>query len=197
MQSVNSVNTNQIYLNKLAQPQNQVAFKGTPDLEALRSKQDEFIRMSENSDNNGIMGKISKFASKALGVAIAFTATKICLGKAADMITGTLGKGTDKIVEKIGEKSAENASKVTNLVDKVKKLNIDKIVVNTIAGGAALGVAMKDFGLVKKPVSEQTEDLVNNAIDKATDNNYNSYDSNPTSGSYDEPDLDLDHDDDV
>ena len=53
MQSVNSVNTNQIYLNKLAQPQNQVAFKGVPDLDALRSKQDEFIRMSENSDSNG------------------------------------------------------------------------------------------------------------------------------------------------
>ena len=185
MQSVNSINTNQIYLNKLAKPQGQVSFKGgTPDLATLREKQDEFRRMSENSDDNGILGKISKFATKALGVAIAFTATKICLGK-----------GTDKVVEKIGEKSAENAGKVTNLVDRVKKLNIDKIVVNTIAGGAALGVAMKDFGLVKKPVSEQTEDLVDNAIDKASADSYN--DDSPTSGSYDEPEFDTHDDDDV
>lgn len=195
MQSVNSINTNQIYLNKLAGPQNQVAFKGTPDLETLRSKQDEFIRMSENSDNNGIMGKISKFASKALGVAIAFTATKICLGKAADMITGALGKGTDKIVQEVGKKSAENAGKLSSVVDKVKNWKLDQIAVNVIAGGAALGVAMKDFGLVKKPVSEQTEDLVDNAIDKANSDNYN-YDS-PTSGSYDEPDYDTNNDDDV
>ncbi len=93
------------------------------------------------------------------------------------------------------EKSAENAGKVTNLVDRVKKLNIDKIVVNTIAGGAALGVAMKDFGLVKKPVSEQTEDLVDNAIDKASADSYN--DDSPTSGSYDEPEFDTHDDDDV
>ena len=151
MQSVNSINTNQIYLNKLAKPQGQVSFKGgTPDLATLRDKQDEFSRMSENSD---------------------------------------------EVVEKIGEKSAENAGKVTNLVDKVKKLNIDKIVVNTIAGGAALGVAMKDFGLVKKPVSEQTEDLVDNAIDKASADSYN--DDSPTSGSYDEPEFDTHDDDDV
>ncbi len=196
MQSVNSINTNQIYLNKLAKPQGQVSFKGgTPDLATLRDKQDEFRRMSENSDDNGILGKISKFATKALGVAIAFTATKICLGKAADMITGALGKGTDKIVEQVGKKSAENAGKVTNLVDRVKKLNIDKIVVNTLAGGAALGVAMKDFGLVKKPVSEQTEDLVDNAIDKASADSYN--DDSPTSGSYDEPEFDTHDDDDV
>ncbi len=195
MQSVNSINTNQIYLNKLARPQGQVSFKGgTPDLATLRDKQDEFRRMSENSDDNGILGKISKFATKALGVAIAFTATKICLGKAADMITGTLGKGTDKIVEEVGKKSAENAGKLTKFVDKVKNLKLDQIAVNVVAGGAALGVAMKDFGLVKKPVSEQTEDLVDNAIDKANADSYN-YDS-PTSGSYDEPDFDTNNNDD-
>ena len=193
MQSVNSINTNQIYLNKLAKPQGQVSFKGgTPDLATLRDKQDEFRRMSENSNDNGILGKVSKFATKALGVVIAFTATKICLGKAADMITGTLGKGTDKIVEEVGKRSAENAGKLTNAVSKVKKLNIDKIVVNTIAGGAALGVALKDFGLVKKPVSDQTEDLVENAIDKANADNYNNDSS--TSGDYDEPDFDTNND---
>jgi len=181
MQSVNNINT-QIYLNNLAKPKAQVVFKGgAPDLDALRSKQDEFRRMSENADDNGFMGKISKFASKAIGVAIAFTATKICLGKAADMITGTLGKGADKVIEKVGEKSAENADKVTKCIDKVKSLNLDKIAVNIIAGGAALGVAMKDFGLVKKNVSDTTENLVENSIDKAQGNSYNDY-------SYDDPD---------
>jgi len=175
MQTVNNVNT-QTYLNKLAQPKAQVAFRGgVPDLDTLRSKQDEFRRMSENSDENGIMGKLSKFASKAIGVVIAFTATKICLGKAADMITGTLGKGANTIIEKVGEKSAQNADKVTKIVDKVKGLNLDKIAVNVIAGGAALGVAMKDFGLVKKNVSDATENLVENSIDKAQGNSYNDY----------------------
>ena len=177
MQTVNNINT-QTYLNNLAKPKSQVAFKGgVPDLDTLRSKQDEFRRMSENADDKGVMGKISKFASKAIGVVIAFTATKICLGKAADMITGTLGKGADKVIEKVGEKSVENADKVTKMIDKVKKLNIDKIAVNVIAGGAALGVAMKDFGLVKKNVSDATENLVENSIDKAQGNSYNDYSS--------------------
>ena len=59
---------------------------------------------------------------------------------------------------------------------------IQKVVVNTIAGGAAIGVAMKDFGLVKKQVSDSTENLVDNAVDNASGSSYNTSGSN--SGDY-------------
>ncbi|MBR1943443.1 hypothetical protein IJ843_06880 [bacterium] len=178
-----------------------VSFKGgTPDLDALRAKQDEFRRMSEQSGgDNGILGKLGNFASKAIGVVIAFTATKICLGKAADMITGYMGKAADKAVATVSEKAAEKAvgktaeeaakltakaDKLVKMVDKVKSSKIDKYAVNIIAGGAALGVAMKDFGLVNKSVSDSTENLVDNAIDNANGNGYNSYGSSSSGGDY-------------
>lgn len=173
---------------------------GAPDLDALRAKQDEFRRMSEQAGGNqGIIGKLGQFATKAIGVVIAFTATKICLGKAADMITGYLGKAADKAVatatEKVAEraagKTAEEAAKLTakadklaKFVDKVRNSKIDQYAVNIIAGGAALGVAMKDFGLVKKDVSSSTENLVDNAIDNASGNGYNSYGSSSASNDF-------------
>jgi len=177
-----------------------VSFRGeAPDLDALRAKQDEFRRMSEQAgEKGGILGKMGSFASKAIGVVIAFTATKICLGKAADMITSTIGKYADKAVAKAAEKAAEKAAgktaeeaakitahsdKLAKIVDKIRKSKIDQYAVNIIAGGAAMGVAMKDFGLVNKQVSESTENLVDHAIDNANGNPYNGYGS--PSGDYD------------
>ena len=88
-------------------------------------------------------------------------------------------------------KTAEEAAKLTakadklvKMVDKVKSSKIDKYAVNIIAGGAALGVAMKDFGLVNKSVSDSTENLVDNAIDNANGNGYNSYGSSSSGGDY-------------
>ena len=103
--TVNSINLAQSLHSSadiVNQSKTNVAFKGgTPDLDALRAKQDEFRRMSEQAgQSSGILGKLGGFATKATGVVIAFTATKICLGKAADMITGTLGKYADKAVSK-------------------------------------------------------------------------------------------------
>ncbi|MBR2525467.1 hypothetical protein IKE67_03270 [bacterium] len=195
--TVNSINLAQsLHSSADLQQQNRanVSFKGeTPDLDALRAKQDEFRRMSEQAGGDtGILGKMGKFATKAIGVVIAFTATKICLGKAADMITGTLGKYADKAVAKASEKAAEKAAgkaaeeaakitaksdKLAKVVEKIKNSKIDKYAVNIIAGGAAVGVAMKDFGLVKKQVSDNAENLVDHAIDNANGSGYNSYGS--------------------
>lgn len=50
---------------------------------------------------------------------------------------------------------------------KVLASKVQRYAVNVVAGGAALGVAMKDFGLVKKEVSDSTENLVERSIDKA------------------------------
>ena len=175
-----------------------IAFRGEmPDLDALRAKQDEFKRMSEQSaEKGGPIAKMGAFASKAIGVLIAFTATKICLSKAADLFTGNLGKFVDKTVEKIEKKAEEKAAaavlgktaeetlaitnqimskpdKIKSFVNKVKAAKIDEKIISLIAGGAAIGVAMKDFGLVNKEVSSNTQHLVDNAIDKANENNYN------------------------
>ncbi|MBR1680659.1 hypothetical protein IJ707_02595 [bacterium] len=199
--TVNSINLAQQLVTPSGKNQTNVSFKGgTPDLDALRAKQDEFRRMSEQAgENNGIIGKLGSFATKAIGVVIAFTATKICLGKAADMITSHLGKAADKAVskvsekvsEKAAEKTAEEAAKLTakadklaKIVDTVRKSKVDKYAVNIIAGGAALGVAMKDFGLVNKQVSDRTENLVDDAIDNANGNSYNSYGSSSSGGDY-------------
>ena len=106
------------------------------------------------------------------------------------MISGTVGKYTNsatqkaiealnkKAAEKTGEEAAKLAEKATKLAEKFEKSKvltdkIQKVVVNTIAGGAAIGVAMKDFGLVKKQVSDSTENLVDQAVDNATGNGYN------------------------
>lgn len=169
-----------------------VAFRGgeTPDLDALRAKQDEFRRMSEEAGaQNSVIGKLGAFATKAIGVVIAFTAAKVCLGKVSDMITGCLGKTADKAIAKATEKAAEKAAgktaeeaakytakadKLAKTVEKIKNSKIDKYIVNTIAGGAAIGVAMKDFGLVKKQVSENAKNLVEDSIDKANESDYNS-----------------------
>ncbi len=196
--TVNSINLAQSLMtpNNGTQSKANVSFRGeAPDLDALRAKQDEFRRMSEQAGGDkGILGKLGTFATKALGVVIAFTAAKICLGKASEMITGTVGKYADKAVAKATEKAAEKAAgktaeeaakitakadKLAKFVDKVRKSKIDEYAVNIIAGGAAVGVAMKDFGLVKKEVSSNTENLVDNAIDKATENSYNGY-GNPS-----------------
>lgn len=207
--TVNSINLAQsLHSSADAVQQNKanVAFRGgTPDLDALRAKQDEFRRMSEQAgENSGILGKLGKFATKAIGVVIAFTATKICLGKAADMITGTLGKYADKAVATAAEKAsakaagktAEEAAKIVaksdklaKIVEKVRNSKIDQYAVNVIAGGAAIGVAMKDFGLVKKNVSNNAENLVDHAIDNANGNAYNSYGSSNSEYSVDEDDF--------
>lgn len=200
--TVNSINLAQSLHSSADLQQNKanVSFKGgTPDLDALRAKQDEFRRMSEQAGGDtGVLGKMGKFATKAIGVVIAFTATKICLGKAADMITGALGKYADKAVAKASEKAAEKAAgkaaeeaakitaksdKLAKVVEKIKNSKIDKYAVNIIAGGAAAGVAMKDFGLVKKQVSDNSEYLVDHAIDNANGSAYNGYGS--PSGDYD------------
>ena len=196
--TVNSINLAQNLLTPSSGTHNQanVSFRGeAPDLDSLRAKQDEFRRMSEQAGGDkGFLGKLGSFATKAIGVVIAFTAAKICLGKAAEMITGTVGKYADKAVAKATEKAAEKAAgktaeeaakltskadKLAKFVDKVRKSKIDEIAVNVVAGGAAVGVAMRDFGLVKKDVSSSTENLVDNAIDKATENSYNGY-GNPS-----------------
>ena len=200
--TVNSINlAQQLVTTKTNNNKANVSFRGeTPDLDALRAKQDEFRRMSEQAgENGGIIGKLGSFATKAIGVVIAFTATKICLGKAADMITSHLGKAADKAVakvsekvsEKAAEKTAEEAAKLTakadklaKVVDTIRKSKIDEYAVNIIAGGAALGVAMKDFGLVNKQVSDRTENLVDDAIDNANGNSYNSYGSSSAGGDY-------------
>ncbi len=196
--TVNSINLAQKLVTPNVKDKANVSFRGgTPDLDALRAKQDEFRRMSEQAGgDNGIIGKLGSFATKAIGVVIAFTATKMCLGKAADMITGSLGKAADKALAKVSEKTAEKvagktaeeaakltakADKLVKLVDTIKKSKVDQYAVNIIAGGAALGVAMKDFGLVNKQVSNRTENLVDDAIDNANGNSYNSYES-PSSG---------------
>lgn len=185
MQVNNSINTQNIYANK---PQSQVAFKATPDLDALKAKQDEFRRMSDQTGDSGLMGKLGKFATKAIGVVIAFTAMKVVLGKASDMITSTLGKASDKVIEKTTEKYAEKAATMTTWVDKIKNSKIDQYAINIIASGAAVGVAMKDFGLVKKPVSDSTEDLVDNAVDNAQGNSYNNYTDFNDSSEFDDHD---------
>lgn len=182
-----------------------VNFKGSaPDLEALRQKQDEFRRMSEQTGDKGIIGKIGKFATKAIGVVIAFTATKMCLEKVSNMITGKMSEMADKAVatvaEKAAGKTAEEAAKLTagtdklaKILDKIKKSKIDKYAVNVVAAGAAVGVAMQDFGLVKKNVSSNAENLVDNAVDKATDNGYNSGSSSgDSSGDYNISDSEFD-----
>ena len=182
-----------------------VNFKGSaPDLDALRQKQDEFRRMSEQTDNKGIIGKIGKFATKAIGVLIAFTATKMCLEKVSNMITGQMSKMADKAVATVAEKTAEKAAgktaeeaakltagtdKLAKILDKIKKSKIDKYAVNVVAAGAAVGVAMQDFGLVKKNVSSNAENLVENAVDKATDSGYN---SSSSSGDYNISDSEFD-----
>ncbi len=199
--TVNSINLAQQLVTPSANKKANISFRGeAPDLDALRAKQDEFRRMSEQAGaQGGIIGKLGSFATKAIGVVIAFTATKICLGKAASMITGYLGKAADKTVSTVSEKVAEktagktaeeaakwtaNADKLKKIVDTVRKSKIDEYAVNIIAGGAALGVAMKDFGLVKKQVSDRTENLVDDAIDNANGNSYNSYGSSPSSDDF-------------
>lgn len=162
------------------------------DIDALKDKQYEIQRMTEQmaqvmgkqgeDSKPGFFDKVSKAVPKIFAVVIAFTAMKLCLGKAANMIKGGLNKGTDSVMNKIGEKVAEkgsesatkNLSKATDVIGKIKKCKIDKYVVNTIAGGAAAGVALQQFGLVKKNVSEDTANLVDNSIDKAqsSSNNY-------------------------
>ena len=198
---VNSINLAQNLVTANRKANSNISFKGdAPDLEALKAKQDEFRRMSEQAgEQGGIIGKLGKFASKAIGVVVAFTATKICLGKAADMISSTVGKytnsATQKAIEALNKKAAEKTGEeATKLVEKATKLaekfekskvlteKIQKVVVNTIAGGAAIGVAMKDFGLVKKQVSDSTENLVDNAVDNASGSSYNTSGSN--SGDY-------------
>ena len=186
-----------------------VNFKGSaPDLEALRQKQDEFRRMSEQTGDKGIIGKIGKFATKAIGVVIAFTATKMCLEKVSNMITGKMSEMADKAVATVAEKAAEKAAgktaeeaakltagtdKLAKILDKIKKSKIDKYAVNVVAAGAAVGVAMQDFGLVKKNVSSNAENLVDNAVDIATDNGYNSGSSSgDSSGDYNISDSEFD-----
>lgn len=205
---VNSISLAQNLVNSNRKAHSNVAFKGdTPDLEALKAKQDEFRRMSEQAgEQGGFIGKLGAFGSKAIGILVAFTATKICLGKAADMISGTVGKycnsATQKAIEALNKKAAEKtgeeavklAEKVTKLTEKLEKSKViadkvQKIVVNTIAGGAAIGVAMKDFGLVKKQVSDSTENLVDNAVDNASGNGYNSNES--YSGDYNVSDSEF------
>ena len=193
--TVNSISLAQQLVMPSGKNQTNISFRGaeTPDLDALRAKQDEFRRMSEQAGaQGGIIGKLGNFATKAIGVVIAFTATKICLGKAADMITSHLGKAADKAVatvskkvaEKAAGKTAEEADKLTKIVDAIKKSNVDKYAVNIIAGGAALGVAMKDFGLVNKQVSDRAENLVDDAIDNANGNGYNSYGSGSSNNDF-------------
>ena len=66
-------------------------------------------------------------------------------------------------------KLAENLGKSKAVAEKVRS-----VAVNIVAGGAAIGVAMKDFGLVKKQVSDSAENLVERSIDNANGNDYNS-----------------------
>lgn len=199
--TINSISLaqNLVTTNRQQNKINNVTFKGenVPDLDALRAKQDEFKRMSERSEQGGAVSKLGSFASKAIGVLIAFTATKICLGKAAEMFTDGISKFTDKTLLKFEErakskaqKAIENLSeekavevtkqimaksdKLKNAVDKFRQFDILGKIINVIAGGAAVGVAMKDFGLVNKQVSNNAEHLVDKAIDKANGNDYNS-----------------------
>ena len=92
--AVSSINLAQNLITTNRSNNTNVAFKGgTPDLDALKQKQDEFRRMSEQAgEKGGVIGKIGSFATKAIGVVIAFTATKICLDKAAGMISDAVGK---------------------------------------------------------------------------------------------------------
>ena len=110
--TVNSISLAQNLLTPSGANSSNVAFRGqAPDLDALRAKQDEFRRMSEQvGEQNGTLGKLGKFATKAIGVVIAFTASKICLDKAADMLGNALGKYADKAVSKAAEKAAEKAA---------------------------------------------------------------------------------------
>lgn len=200
--AVNSINLAQNLITSNRSNNVNVAFKGgTPDLEALKQKQDEFRRMSEQAgEKGGIIGKIGSFATKAIGVVIAFTATKICLDKAAGMISDAVGKYTStatqkaveamnkKAAEKTGEEAAKLAEKATKLAEQMEKSKgvasaVQKYAVNIVAGGAALGVAMRDFGLVKKEVSDSAENLVERSIDNANGNDYNS--SSTASGNND------------
>ena len=132
---VNSINLAQNLVTANRKANSNISFKGdAPDLEALKAKQDEFRRMSEQAgEQGGIIGKLGKFASKAIGVVVAFTATKICLGKAADMISSTVGKYTNsatqkaiealnkKAAEKTGEEATKLAEKATKLAEKFEK----------------------------------------------------------------------------
>lgn len=204
--TVNSINLAQNLLttnNNTKAKSSNVAFKGgeAPDLEALRAKQDEFRRMSEQvGEQNGTLGKLGQIATKVIGVVIAFTAAKICLDKAANMIGGAVGKSLDKAVTKASEKAAEKAvgktaeeaAKITASAEKIAKNvakaksignTVQKYAVNIVAGGAAVGTALKDFGLVNKQVSSTSENLVDNAIDNASGNSYNSYGSSSSSNS--------------
>ncbi|MGN1125777.1 MAG: hypothetical protein ACI4SM_06285 [Candidatus Gastranaerophilaceae bacterium] len=188
---VNSVNLAQNLLLTNRNSNKNIAFRGeTPSLDSLREKQDEFRRMSEQSGSNGLIGKLGNFATKAIGVIIAFTATKICLDKAANMIGSSIGKYLSsanqkaidslnkKAAEKVGEEATKLTEKATKLAERFAKSKgiaekAQNILVNVVAGGAAVGVAMKDFGLVKKEVSSNAANLVDNAIDKASENEYN------------------------
>ncbi len=205
--AVSSINLAQNLITTNRSNNTNVAFKGgTPDLDALKQKQDEFRRMSEQAgEKGGVIGKIGSFATKAIGVVIAFTATKICLDKAAGMISDAVGKYansatqkavdamTKKASEKTGEEATKLAEKAAKLAEKMEKSKVlaskvQRYAVNVVAGGAALGVAMKDFGLVKKEVSDSTENLVERSIDKANGDSYNhdvSSDNGATSGSDD------------
>ncbi len=148
----------------------QPAFRGGGiDLDTLRTKQDEFRRMSESTpEGGGIIGNFSKIATKAMGVAIAFTATKLCLGKAGELVTSKLSEFAGKIVQKAGD-----TSKFAKVIDVIKKSNADKYIINIVSAGSALGIAMKDFGLVKKQVSYDTEHLADRVVDSSTQNRYN------------------------
>ena len=77
--TVNSINLAQQLVQPSGKNQANVSFRGeAPDLDALRAKQDEFRRMSEQAGaQGGIIGKLGGLATKAIGVVIAFTATKI------------------------------------------------------------------------------------------------------------------------
>ena len=202
--TVNSINLAQNLLTKPNNTQSRtsnVAFRGgeAPDLEALKAKQDEFRRMSEQvGGQNSTLGKLGKFATKVIGVVIAFTAAKICLDKAANMIGGAVGSYADKAVEKATEKATEKAAgkteeeaakiteSATKLAERVAKAKnigntVQKYAVNIIAGGAAVGTAMQDFGLVKKQVATTADNLVDHAIDNDSSSGYNSSEGSTTS----------------
>ncbi len=205
--TVNSISLAQNLLttnNNTQSKTSNVSFRGgeAPDLEALKAKQDEFRRMSEQvGGQNSTLGKLGKLATKVIGVVIAFTAAKICLDKAANMIGGAVGKYADKAVEKATEKAAEkavgktaeeaakiaeSATKLAGKVAKAKSIGntVQKYAVNIIAGGAAVGTAMQDFGLVKKQVATTSDNLVDNAIDNSSSYGYNSGEGSTSNGEY-------------
>lgn len=158
--------------------------------EQLRAKQDEFQKMAEqmsqvvgkkgDGDKPGFFDKIGKAIPKVFAVVIAFTAMKLCLGKAADMVTGGMNKTADKFLdkatqkatEKATEKATQNLDKLKKVVDKIRQSKADKYIVNVIAGGAAAGVALQQFGLVKKDVSEDTKNLIDTSVNSTQGSSY-------------------------